>query len=334
MACCQTIYYAPDGRIMGDAMDVSAFEATKASANTKSSPTKVTFADGRTVAITETFFFCPQRKRQSVIVDGQMLCTKGAPDRMKSVLLDAPVNYDQVLDDLTRKGFRVITAAYRHFEPSTLKSIAGMATSEAGHQDMNKTRDLLEKDLLFSGFLVFSNPLKEASVPTIKLLQKAKFKVIMITGDAALTAIAVARTLGILDKNQDTHWSEKRNGAWTWQSVDTAKSNAGDKDLAITSHVSQPVLTGDFLSEHGLTDIVCRATVFARTSPNQKADIVTCFRRQGYKVSFCGDGANDCAAMRVSDCGVAVSTSDSAALAASFISTKQEDIGCLIKDTA
>jgi cation-transporting P-type ATPase 13A2 len=50
-----------------------------------------------------------------------------------------------------------------------------------------------------------------------------------------------------------------------------------------------------------------KATVFARTKPNDKAKIVMTFQQMGKKVSMCGDGANDCGALKQADIGLSLS---------------------------
>lgn len=62
-----------------------------------------------------------------------------------------------------------------------------------------------------------------------------------------------------------------------------------------------------------------KATVFARTKPNDKAKIVTVFQQMGKKVSMCGDGANDCGALKQADIGLSLSQAE-ASISAPFTS--------------
>ena len=123
----------------------------------------------------------------------------------------------------------------------------------------------------------------------------------MVTGDSPLTAIAVARQVNILLHNltrlleqKDDHW---RVSSFVWQNADS------DEFLPIESLPEQMVLTGDFPVMHRY-----HSKVYARMSSAQKSELVTSLKRNhGRVVAFCGDGANDCAAMCASDAGIAMS---------------------------
>lgn len=61
------------------------------------------------------------------------------------------------------------------------------------------------------------------------------------------------------------------------------------------------------------------ASVFARTKPNDKAKIVMAFQHMDLKVSMCGDGANDCGALKQADIGLSLSQAE-ASISAPFTS--------------
>jgi len=65
--------------------------------------------------------------------------------------------------------------------------------------------------------------------------------------------------------------------------------------------------------------ILGRACVFARMSPQQKAELVEAYQLQAFTVGMCGDGANDCAALRAADVGLSLSEAE-ASVAAPFTS--------------
>ena len=68
------------------------------------------------------------------------------------------------------------------------------------------------------------------------------------------------------------------------------------------------------------SDFMKKVTVFARTKPNDKAKIVTAYQRMGLKVSMCGDGANDCGALKQADIGLSLSQAE-ASISAPFTAT-------------
>lgn len=115
---------------------------------------------------------------------------KGSPEKMQELCLDdsLPADFDAILDDYTRKGYRVIALAARQLDVSV------------SYLDVqNWSRDRFERDLQFLGFLVMENKLKDATRETITVLNDCNIRTIMATGDNTLTAISVGRGCGILD---------------------------------------------------------------------------------------------------------------------------------------
>jgi cation-transporting P-type ATPase 13A2 len=74
--------------------------------------------------------------------------------------------------------------------------------------------------------------------------------------------------------------------------------------------------------------MLVKAQVFARMSPDEKHELVERLQSLGYVVAFCGDGANDCGALKAADVGLSLSEAE-ASVAAPFTSHTQ-DIGCMI----
>lgn len=72
-----------------------------------------------------------------------------------------------------------------------------------------------------------------------------------------------------------------------------------------------------------------KAQIFARMSPDEKHELVSRLQSLGYTVGFCGDGANDCGALKAADVGISLSEAE-ASIAAPFTSS-QPDIGCVIQ---
>ena len=175
-------------------------------------------------------------------------------------------------------------------------------------------RTELEMDMEFAGFLVYENVTRTEARPCVQLLQASRIDCLMVTGDSPLTAIAVAKQVNILSTTSPVYWSRRMTtggvSSFVWQNADS------DEFLPIESLPEQIVLTGDFPVMHRY-----HSKVYARMSSTQKSELVISLRRNhGRVVAFCGDGANDCAAMCASDAGIAMSAgSDSAALAASFL---------------
>lgn len=125
------------------------------------------------------------------------------------------------------------------------------------------------------GLLGLQDPLREDVPAALRECRAAGVRVVMITGDAPATALAIARHAGLVD--------------------------AGARDDA--------VLTGaalDAMSDPAFELAVGRVAVFARVTPAQKLRIVQALQRRGEVVAMTGDGVNDGPALRAADIGVAM----------------------------
>ncbi len=137
------------------------------------------------------------------------------------------------------------------------------------------SREQHEKNLTFLGFVGIYDPPREEVAHAIALAKKAGIETIMVTGDNELTAMAIAKEIGLLQ-------------------------NDGD------------VLTGDDLeklSDEELSKIITKTRIFARTKPQDKLRLTTLFQKQGYVIGVTGDGVNDALALKKANVGVAMGES-------------------------
>lgn len=163
----------------------------------------------------------------------------------------------EVNEKLAGNALRVLAMAYRRL-PETM----------AEHHD----DEAVEREMVFVGLQGMIDPPREEAIEANKLCQKAGIKTVMITGDHKLTAVAVAREVGIYKEG----------------------------DL---------VLTGgelDKLSDEEFEKIVEKVTVYARVSPEHKLRIVNALKKKGHIVAMTGDGVNDAPAVKAADVGVAM----------------------------
>lgn len=151
--------------------------------------------DRRPVNILHRFAFSSKLKRMTVLVNETggneklWALTKGAPETIKGLLSNEslPNDYDDVSFYHMSRGRRVLAMAFR--DMGDFKKL--QILKEGG-------REQVEHSLVFAGFLVLDCPLKPDSKKIISELQKSGHSVVMITGDAILTAAEVARQVGII----------------------------------------------------------------------------------------------------------------------------------------
>ena len=98
------------------------------------------------------------------------------------------MDYEELLDFYTHRGFRVIACATKHIQTFNWAKVKKMTRHEA------------ESDLSFLGFIIFENKLKPATTGVINELNDADIRKIMCTGDNILTAISVARECNLIDR--------------------------------------------------------------------------------------------------------------------------------------
>ncbi|MCL2186318.1 MAG: cation-translocating P-type ATPase [Treponema sp.] len=206
--------------------------------------------------------FSSARKMMTAIYkkpDGRFLVlTKGAFDKIPYIKKD--LSYAKELNDkhdsFAQDALRVITLASKEIDSLPAK------------EDLEK----LEADLNFEGFIGLIDPPRPEAAAAIKRAKKAGVRTIMITGDHAVTASAIARELGII----------------------AAKEG---------------IITGEELgklSDEEFFESIEFYSVYARVSPSDKIRIVQAWQQKGAVVSMTGDGVNDAPALKAADVGVSM----------------------------
>ncbi|OWZ71730.1 hypothetical protein AYX14_02820 [Cryptococcus neoformans] len=304
------------------------------------------------LGVIRTFDFVSALRRMSVIVKRlKSTCmevyVKGAPEVMPDICDPSsfPHDYDDMLSYYTRNGFRVIAIAG--------KSIEGLTWLRA----QRMRRDVAESDLQFLGFIVFENKLKPGTAPNIHTLRAAHLACRMVTGDNVRTAISVARECGLVSHSASVYiptfipgtgvhdearldwssvdddrlkldeWSLKPLTNQVGVAMDTAEAEMHDYQLALTGDVFRWML--EYAEFETMERMLVKGVIFARMSPDEKAELVERLQSLGYTVAFCGDGANDCGALKAADVGVSLSEAE-ASVAAPFTS-QIPDISCMVE---
>jgi cation-transporting ATPase 13A3/4/5 len=226
-------------------------------------------------------------------------------------------------------GYRVLAIAYKSIENTDVP------------------REEAECNLNFLGFIVFENKLKPGTTTVINTLSKAKIRQIMCTGDNLLTSISVARQCSLVSQNHKTFvprfligQSHEEDAVIEWYDVDNVDNKLNSETLipidygaaynyhlAITGDVFQWML--DFSDDDTFDRMLVMCQIFARMSPDLKHFLVENLQSLGYCVGFCGDGTNDCGALKSADAGLSLSEAE-ASVAAPFTS-KQKDLDCVLR---
>ncbi|MEM5772832.1 MAG: cation-translocating P-type ATPase, partial [Candidatus Aenigmatarchaeota archaeon] len=212
--------------------------------------------------------FSSERKLMTVVYkQGKefVAFTKGAPEKvlqLSTYILKkgkaerlgekekAKISFE--MEEMAKQGFRVLALAYKR-----VKKIE---------------ESKLEKGLTFLGFVGMIDPPRPEVKQAIETCKQAGIRVVMITGDHRLTALAIAKEIGLVEGEEE-------------------------------------ILTGEELekmSEEELEEKVEKVAIYARVSPQHKSRIVKALKKKGHIVAVTGDGINDAPALKKSDIGVAM----------------------------
>ncbi|XP_071515717.1 polyamine-transporting ATPase 13A3-like isoform X7 [Panulirus ornatus] len=287
------------------------------------------------IGIVRQFPFSSSTQRMSVMVRklGQQhmdLYAKGAPEVIQSLCQpeSLPKDLGSVLTQYTVQGFRVIALAHRTLQTKLL-----------WHAAQRIPRDQVECDLTFLGLLILQNMLKPETTPVICKLQYANIRTVMVTGDNMLTAISVARDCGMIGATDRvlvakvTPPAPDHPPSLIFEPADTpdiiaqpsSSVNCGSVNVEVSNPKYHLAVNGKawaLICQHfqdHIPRIIAHGTVFARMSPDQKTQLVEELQAIDYIVAMCGDGANDCGALKTAHVGISLSEAE-ASVAAPFTS--------------
>ena len=193
------------------------------------------------------------------------ILTKGAVD----VLLDrcTSVRYTDGIRPMTESEKEKIRRQNRIFSENGLR-VLSFAYKESDEPLSVDT----EYNFIFLGLISMVDPPRPESVEAVADAKKAGIRPVMITGDHKITAVAIAKRIGIFE----------------------------DGNIALTGAEL------DALTDAELDDRITKISVYARVSPENKIRIVEAWQRKGNIVSMTGDGVNDAPALKKADIGVAM----------------------------
>jgi len=158
-----------------------------------------------------------------------------------------------IFQNMANNALRVLAVAYRHL-PTDIE-----------------LPETAEQEMVFVGLVGMMDPPREEVKEGIRLCQRAGIRSIMITGDHKLTAMAIAKKIGLLKRGIALSGSEL-----------------------------------DKLGDDELDEMVENIDVYARVSPAHKLRIVNALTKDGHVVAMTGDGINDAPALKKADIGIAM----------------------------
>ncbi|MEZ7843705.1 MAG: HAD-IC family P-type ATPase [Opitutales bacterium] len=185
------------------------------------------------------------------------LCTQQVTDHGHTAVQPERIHAEAA--ELASKALRLLAMAYKTV-PTTHKRITS--------QDLHT--------LTFLGIEGMIDPPRQEAINSVQKCKSAGIRPVMITGDHAMTATAVALQLGIVDQN--------------------APPAIGGEELAR-------------MNDDELREAVVRVSVFARVAPEHKLRIAQKLQERGEIVAMTGDGVNDAPALKAADIGIAMGSS-------------------------
>lgn len=331
-----------DGEVSGDPLDIKLFKFAMARINSNKEVSVFPSEDKPPVKaqILRVFEFNNKLRRMSTLVEcnaSRFIFTKGSPESLKPLLGTVPVNYDEEVKEYALDGYRVIALAYRKLGDAE-------GTDRGRSPEEQWPRAGLETHLKFLALIVFENKLKRVSKSVVSEINDAGIKTIMATGDNILTAVCVGREVGMIDETCPVIFPVLNDDATNI--FDAEWMCIGDEEL-VFDKIKLTLYKGEdrisysefviaiegreyefFKEEKTYFDfILAKAVVFSRMSSEQKKMLVEDLAEKGYITAFCGDGANDCGALKSSEVGIAL-TQNEASVASSFTS-KVRDVSAV-----
>lgn len=247
----------------------------------------------RYTKVDEVPFDFSRRRLSVVVADAQgktQMVTKGAAEEMLEIC--SFVEIDGIAQPLTDEKLAQIRKQVAGLNAEGLRVIA--VAQKTDPRCVGEFGIADECDMVLMGFLAFLDPPKASAARAVATLEAKGVAVKVLTGDNDRVAATVCEQIGIDASN-----------------------------VSLGSEI-------DVLDDAELAERAEKTHLFAKLSPLQKARLVRVMRELlGHTVGFMGDGINDAAAMRASDCGISVDSAVDIAKESADIILLQKDLGVL-----
>src|SRR3989344_234947 len=233
-----------------------------------------------------------ERRMMSVVVEDKgkkWLIVKGAPEE----LLDRCkyVNENEEVNLINKEKSGLLLKQLTNFEDDGYRVVV------VAKKKVNKNETTIEdeNDLVFEGWLLFEDPVKEDAGEAIKMFKNLGIDIKIISGDAVKIVENVAKKVGL---------------------------NIGKYEIFTGKMLAN-------LDEIKIAEIAKKGKIFARITTEQKYHLVSSLNQEGHVVAYLGDGVNDAPALRAADVGIAVDTGAEVAKEAADIVLLSKDLKVL-----
>jgi len=276
----------------------------------------------KTVRILRRFHFSSALQRMAVVAevkgaDGAatpVSLVKGSPEAVGALLKTPPAWFEPTYVKLAERGLRVLALAYKVLGDASSVEVRGDAESK----------------LELAGLVAFECKTRADSCVVVTALRQSAHRVCMVTGDAPLTALHVARETAIVDADappallldgDGTRWASPARppscDAVPFSVQGVASAAAGGRPLVVTEKALEAAAAAhsadkddpDAAEDEVWAAVAADCRVFSRMSPQGKARLCRALQRLSPgapSVLMCGDGGNDVGALKQADVGLAL----------------------------
>ena len=318
------------------------------------------------LGIVRQFTFSSAAARMSVIAKNPArsrfeIFVKGAPERLEPLCRPEtmPEDFHDQLKNYTLQGFRVIALAHRNLPAELTWDKTKKAQRETVERDLAFLGFLIMKNTLKPETTPVIKELKEASVRCVMVTGDNLLTAMSVARDCRMIEHR-DRVILVDALLPDDDTSSRRSSQGGYQSEDfkvtyTETEKPDRRDGPIFEEVNPDYVRGAIAGgdaergtvprgyhfamtgrtwgiirthfPHLLPKLIVKGTIFARMAPDQKAKLVEELQELDYVVAMCGDGANDCGALKAAHVGISLSEAE-ASVAAPFTS-KVANISCV-----
>ena len=298
------------------------------------------------------FEFDSNRKMMSVIVkinNNIFQMVKGADNSLiEKSINNLSTNFQENCDLYLDKGFRIMFTAIRLISESELEDYKKKLyeAQKKEEEEIYKIKKEFEKNLVIIGATAIEDKLQEGVKDTIKYLKKAGIKIWVITGDKMETALNIAKSTNLFEKDEEpmyvTNEKEldylinfsdnlvyKKQDSFLWR-FEKVPNNGSVRNISLqniqNSNTSNPpnlkkdkkkqnlIINGQILNKAIKSHkkkfqqilLTKNCVVFSRTNANQKVQILRLLKELKIKTLAIGDGANDVNMIQESTVGIGI----------------------------